>query len=434
MRRRRGFPCSSAAAAAAGRRCCSSCASGSAAPSVAVHRRRAHRHDARALPARGHGGVAVPGQRPSAPAAGARAAFDATLAFFVARAHRGERAGDVPPRRVPRAADVRELPGPAPRAARLHRRPRGERQPLRADQPLRRAHAAAAARSLGALRSHPHAAAHRRGHARHPRPDAARRRRHDAHDADYLARTVQALADGRPAYVARARRRARARCASTAARAAATPISALAALLAPDGRLAKQCGFCYELRLHRARGYGALKAILEILARRRRADAHRDLAPAAAHARLDEGLSVVARGRRPRRRRGRSATASPTRCCASGSACTAAPSAPTEDDLAREVHRYALPRLPQMTERPAEPQRRQAEPAFAMAGGPVVGHHRDRLSRLAILQVASSNDSRRASRSCCPASRGSNASRRMSVERTVVATRGRWQIANSVCR
>src|SRR5439155_1271236 len=44
------------------------------------------------------------------------------------------------------------------------------------------------------------------------------------------------------------------------------PISALASVSAPDGRLAKQCGFCYELRLHRARGYGALKAILEILA------------------------------------------------------------------------------------------------------------------------------------------------------------------------
>ena len=43
-------------------------------------------------------------------------------------------------------------------------------------------------------------------------------------------------------------------------------ISALAALLAVDGRLAKQCRFCYELRLHRARGYGALKAILDILA------------------------------------------------------------------------------------------------------------------------------------------------------------------------
>jgi len=35
---------------------------------------------------------------------------------------------------------------------------------------------------------------------------------------------------------------------------------------AQGGRLSKECAFCYELRLHRARGYGALKAILEILA------------------------------------------------------------------------------------------------------------------------------------------------------------------------
>jgi hypothetical protein len=43
------------------------------------------------------------------------------------------------------------------------------------------------------------------------------------------------------------------------------PVGALAALLAPDGRLARQCSFSYELRLHRARGYGALKAILDVL-------------------------------------------------------------------------------------------------------------------------------------------------------------------------
>src|SRR4029079_1372302 len=44
------------------------------------------------------------------------------------------------------------------------------------------------------------------------------------------------------------------------------PISALTGLLSPDGKLASSCAACYELRLHRARGYGALKAILEILA------------------------------------------------------------------------------------------------------------------------------------------------------------------------
>jgi hypothetical protein len=43
------------------------------------------------------------------------------------------------------------------------------------------------------------------------------------------------------------------------------PIAALAALFEPGHRLALVCGWGYELRLHRARGYGALKAILDIL-------------------------------------------------------------------------------------------------------------------------------------------------------------------------
>lgn len=47
---------------------------------------------------------------------------------------------------------------------------------------------------------------------------------------------------------------------------ATDPVSALAAAIGTDGRLAASCAHCYELRLHRARGYGALKAILEILA------------------------------------------------------------------------------------------------------------------------------------------------------------------------
>jgi hypothetical protein len=44
------------------------------------------------------------------------------------------------------------------------------------------------------------------------------------------------------------------------------PIAALAALASPDGRLTARCRESYEFRLHRARGYGALKAILGILA------------------------------------------------------------------------------------------------------------------------------------------------------------------------
>ena len=46
----------------------------------------------------------------------------------------------------------------------------------------------------------------------------------------------------------------------------ADPVAAMAALSAPDGRLTARCRESYEFRLHRARGYGALKAILSILA------------------------------------------------------------------------------------------------------------------------------------------------------------------------
>jgi DNA-binding MarR family transcriptional regulator len=139
------------------------------------------------------------------------------------------------------------------------------------------------------------------------------------------------------------------------------PVSALAALLAPGGRLARQCGFCYELRLHRARGYGALKAILEILAE-------------------EEGLTLTEISHRLQRtpgstkdylswledvdlvtsRQKRYSYTDPLLRVWVRLHCRA--SAPTEDDLAREVHRYALPRLPQ-----------QLEPALAMAtagGGP----------------------------------------------------------------
>ncbi len=44
------------------------------------------------------------------------------------------------------------------------------------------------------------------------------------------------------------------------------PVAALAALFAPDGRLTARCRESYEFRLHRARGYGALRAILGVLA------------------------------------------------------------------------------------------------------------------------------------------------------------------------
>jgi hypothetical protein len=79
-------------------------------------------------------------------------------------------------------------------------------------------------------------------------------------DRDYLARAVLALTDGRAVYV-RALGHAMAQLGG-----AADPISALTSLMCSDGALKHWCQFCYELRLHRARGYGALKAILDILA------------------------------------------------------------------------------------------------------------------------------------------------------------------------
>lgn len=81
-------------------------------------------------------------------------------------------------------------------------------------------------------------------------------------DADELSRIIHLLTGGQPACV---------RAVSEAMwiqrhSGGGDPVSALAAVLAPDGRLAERCLRSYEIRLHRARGYGALKAILDILA------------------------------------------------------------------------------------------------------------------------------------------------------------------------
>ncbi len=84
----------------------------------------------------------------------------------------------------------------------------------------------------------------------------------EEHAREDLARLVHALSDGRPAY---ARMIAEAATA-VGPRGAADPVSALCALLAPGAQLSAACRYCYELRLHRARGYGALKAILDVLA------------------------------------------------------------------------------------------------------------------------------------------------------------------------
>ena len=82
-----------------------------------------------------------------------------------------------------------------------------------------------------------------------------------AADRDELVSAIHALADGRAAYV-----HALGEMCTAMSQRGGDPISALTALLTTDGALTSWCGYRYELRLHRARGYGALKAILEILA------------------------------------------------------------------------------------------------------------------------------------------------------------------------
>jgi hypothetical protein len=172
-------------------------------------------------------------------------------------------------------------------------------------------------------------------------------------ERDELARIVQTLADGRPSYA-----RAIAETAvSLASRGGPDPVGALAALLAPGGQLAESCRFCYELRLHRARGYGALKAILEVLAE-------------------EEPLTLTEIAQRLRRTPGstkdylswledvdlivsrtkRYSFSDPMMRLWVRLHCRPVP--PSEEDIARELHSYMQARLP------------YAEPALAMAGQP----------------------------------------------------------------
>ncbi|HJO39348.1 MAG: hypothetical protein QGG24_05020 [Vicinamibacterales bacterium] len=77
-----------------------------------------------------------------------------------------------------------------------------------------------------------------------------------------LARAVRALTDGRPSYVQLLDDAMRGMDGSVGD----DPVAALAGQMARGALLWERCRFCYELRLHRARGYGALKAILQVLA------------------------------------------------------------------------------------------------------------------------------------------------------------------------
>lgn len=168
---------------------------------------------------------------------------------------------------------------------------------------------------------------------------------------DDLAGLVQALADGRPSYA----RLITEAAASDGARSGADPVSALTALLSPTGQLAAACRFCYELRLHRARGYGALKAILDVLAREEPLTLteialrlHRTPGSTKDYLSWLEDVDLITA------RQKRYSFSDPVMRLWVRLHCRAVP--PGDDDIAREVHSYVLSRLP------------QSEPALAMAG------------------------------------------------------------------
>ena len=167
-----------------------------------------------------------------------------------------------------------------------------------------------------------------------------------AADAD-LVRAIHALSDGHAGY-ARA-------IGEAMASLRADPISALASLLAPGGELAREMTYSYELRLHRARGYGALKGILDILA-------------------AEEPLTLTAIAQRLQRtpgstkdylswledvdlvsvRQKRYSFADPLLRLWVRLHCR--PEPPEDGEIARQVQHYALSRLP------------QSEPALVGAG------------------------------------------------------------------
>ena len=314
----------------------------------AVHRRRALRHHARALsPGRHRRRRRSRGTAPSRAPATAREAFDALLAFFdTARAPGGEPCTFL-------LDEVLEL--------RTFESFPGLRHVLR---DLLEALSASANRFV--LTTRYVARAHRllrdatsrfevdaRAAARRPptSPTCSRRRstatsRCRPTTATTSARAVQALTDGRPAYV-----RAIGDTMGQMGR-DADPISALTALLSADGALNHWCRFCYELRLHRARGYGALKAILDILADEEPLTLteisqrlHRTPGSTKDYLSWLEDVDLVTS------RQKRYSFTDPVLRLWVRLHCRPVP--PTDEEVAREVQRYALARVPQPEPAPA---------------------------------------------------------------------------------
>jgi hypothetical protein len=171
-------------------------------------------------------------------------------------------------------------------------------------------------------------------------------------ERDYLGRLMQALTSGRATYV-----RAVADMLGQMGR-GGDAVAALVALLQPGATLERWCRFCYELRLHRARGYGALKAILDILAEDEPLTLteislrlHRTPGSTKDYLSWLEDVDLVTA------RQKRYSFTDPLLRLWVRLHCRPAP--PTEEEVAREVQRYAGARLPQ---------RDEAAPALAYAG------------------------------------------------------------------
>ena len=127
----------------------------------------------------------------------------------------------------------------------------------------------------------------------------------------------------------------------------------------------RRARFCYELRLHRARGYGALKAILDVLAEEEPLTLteialrlHRTPGSTKDYLSWLEDVDLIVS------RQKRYSFADPMLRLWVRLHCHATP--PSEEDIAREVHAYVLARLP------------QREPALAMAGVPAAEVGRDK--------------------------------------------------------
>jgi hypothetical protein len=163
-----------------------------------------------------------------------------------------------------------------------------------------------------------------------------------------VVRAVHALSDGHAGY-------AQAIGQAMVSLGGADPISALASLLVPEAPLAREMTYSYELRLHRARGYGALKGILDILAHEEpltltEISQRLQRTPGSTKDYLSwlEDVDLVSVHRK------RYSFADPLLRLWVRLHCR--PEPPEESEVAREVQDYALTRLP------------QAEPALVGAG------------------------------------------------------------------